>query len=1159
MSQPFALRAVPTKRPILTFWIVSLLGAALTHAQTVSSSVTAVVLDTSGAVIAAATCELLSTSTGVRLTASSASDGSVTFPRVPPGTYTLKVQAPGFKALELQNVIVTPSEIRTLGKLVLQVGEVRESVSVTAETAAIQLATAERSGMLTGSQLNEIALKGRDFFAMLQTIPGIVDTNASRETTSEAAISGLYINGARDNQKMVSVDGMVAHDTHSNGSMPFEPNMDSIAEVKVLTSNYQAEYGRNSAAVISVVTKSGTREFHGSGYNFYRHETLNANNFFNNRTATRKLPYRYRISGFSIGGPIYIPAKFNSDKDKLFFFWSREYTGVKRDYGSQFVNTPTAAEREGDFSRSFDVNGALIPIRDPLTAQPFPANRIPKDRISRLGAAILSFFPLPNFTDPDPRNAYRWNYRSVYSGNAPRRNEILRIDANVTAALRMYYRFIREPRPLSVPWGDWKAGSINWLMDPVRVEDRGQGHLLQVTRTFSATLVSETTLGYTMRARDFDFTHPDVVARSRMGNPPQWYADPAVPDYVPNVSFGGQPANTINAALTAQIPNRYRNPVVSFTSHLSQVRGSHRVKSGISVERTLARAPTGGYFRGVFAFARDTNNPFESNHSFANALLGNFASYTETSRRNDTRQLFWNAEWYLQDNWVLTKRFTVDLGVRFYHMPPIRELNNLAATFDPALYEPRKAPALYVPGRDSAGRRVALDPLTGVTTYAALIGQYVPGTGDPANGMAVGGRGGYPAGLYTRPWVNYGPRVGVAYDLFGDGKTALRAGWGWFYDTGQNNPFSNTTGNPPISYTPVLYYGNLESYALGGGVIGPSNLSIISGRHKTPNTMNYSVGLQRQLWGTVLDAAYVGALSRHLFLVRNINPIGMYARFNPANEDPTQPGKPLPDNFLRPFKGYGNLSQYENAGTANYNSLQVSVNRRFTRGLQFGVAYTYSKVLGVASTDTESVSPYFPERHRNYGPLSFDRRQVVVINYIYQLPKVSQWLRAEPVRWVLDSWFLSGITSFLTGAPFTPGFTTVDGADITGSTEGARITVTADPRLPRGERTFYRNFKTEVFQRTPLGDFGNAGVGLLYGPGVNNWDLSISKRVPLRSEERYVQFRTEMFNAWNHTQFSGLYTTARFDLSGRQVDPNFGAYSSARAARIIQLSLKLVF
>ena len=349
----------------------------------------------------------------------------------------------------------------------MQIGEVREAVNVTAEAAVLQLSSAEKSGVLTGTQVNNLALKGRDFFALMQTIPGIVDTNSSREATTTASNASIYINGARDNQKNFTVDGVTAHDTHSNGSMPFMPNMDSISEIRVLTSNYQAEYGRNAGGAITAITKSGSRDFHGSGYDFYRHESLNANDFFNNRTGTQKAPYRYRISGYSIGGPLFIPKTFNTAKEKFFFFWSQEYTGVKRDYGTRFINVPTEFERNGDYSRSFDVNGALIPVRDPLTGQPFPGNMIPSNRFNQLGRSFLNFMPLPNYTDPDPRNQYRWNYRSQYSGGMPRRNDMLRLDANLSPTFRLYYRFGKDRDNLLQPWNSWQTGSMNYFLTPV--------------------------------------------------------------------------------------------------------------------------------------------------------------------------------------------------------------------------------------------------------------------------------------------------------------------------------------------------------------------------------------------------------------------------------------------------------------------------------------------------------------------------------------------------------------------------------------------------------------------------------------------------------------------------------------------------------------------
>jgi hypothetical protein len=268
---------------------------------------------------------------------------------------------------------------------------------------------------------------------------------------------------------------------------------------------------------------------------------------------------------------------------------------------------------------------------------------------------------------------------------------------------------------------------------------------------------------------------------------------------------------------------------------------------------------------------------------------------------------------------------------------------------------------------------------------------------------------------------------------------------------------------------------------------------------------------------------------------------------------------PLQDNFLRPYYGYGNINQREFTGTSNYHALQVSANRRFAKRMQFGVAYTWSKVLTVSSGDNGGLSSYFPTRQWNYGPANFDQPHTLVLNYTYDLPKIGTATGFRPAKWVLDNWQVSGVTSFLSGNPFTPGFTLVDGQDTTGSTDGAKISVVGDPRLDKSQKTFNRTFNTDVFRRTPQGSFGNAGVGILYGPGMNNWDLAVSKRFSLFSESRYIQFRTEMFNAFNHTQFSGQNATARFDKNGVQTDPNFGAYTSAFKPRNIQLSLKLVF
>lgn len=1151
------------KRSLTSFLACLLAFAGSAAAQNVSSSLLGTVNDPSGAPVLGAEVQLVSQTTGGVLTASSNSLGLFRFPIVQPDRYKLTVQASGFKTYVQSDLQLSANETRDLGQIALELGSVKENITVEAIATPVQTASSEKSALVTGDQLNQIALKGRDFLGLMYTLPGVVDTRSTRDSTSPNSIGGLYIAGGRQESKNFTVDGINDLDTGSNDTIHYEPNMDAIAEVRVLTSNYQAEFGRSSGGAITVITKGGGRDFHGGGWFTYRDKGLNANTWANNKSGIPKSPYHLTIEGFSLGGPIYIPKHFNTDRKRFFFFFSQEYTGNSSS-GTDYGYMPTTAERGGDFSRSVDTDGSAITVTDPTTGRPFPLNIIPADRINKTGAAVLNFFPAPNFSTSDPAYRYSRNYAAASYTTHSRRNDVVRGDWYVSNKVNAYFRYINDH--------DDTVGNDTYSSYPGLEVDHpnpGHGYAGHLVYTITPSLMNEVTIGKSFNTWDYFAVNDKQWDRGLINNIPKWYPiNPALgnqKNYIPDISFGGTPGGAVPSVTPDQLPYWNGNNIYSLSDNLSKIRGAHNFKFGVYFERTqkIENQELGNYL-GAYDFSTDENNPNDTGDTFANALLGNFDSYTETSSRLIQRIWFTDLEFYAQDNWRVNKRLTLDIGLRLYHVTPQADQHNVLAGFNPALYTRSQIPTLYQPAL-SKGEQVAVDPLTGKNYPYAYVGMIVPNSGDPANGAIIGGVNGVPHGVYSVSTLSYGPRFGFAYDVFGNGKTALRGGIGLFHDTIDGNPSMNMSGNPPLSYTPIAYYGNLATMQQSGGLIGPSDIYFMLGNQQMPRTVSYSLGVQQSLgFGTVLDVSYVGNFARHLLWVHNLNEIPIGARFNPANQNPAESkGTPLADNFLRPYRGWGNLNYEEFAATSNYNSLQVALNRRFSRGLMFAGAYTFSKTLGTANAETSSVSSYFPPRDRNYGPLSYDRRHVMTFSYTYDLPTFAASTMARKAAGaVLNNWTLSGIVAYSTGAPVLPSFSYTPTTDITGSSEGARITVLCNPNDMSGETwTIYHTYKTSCFGPTPVGQFGNAGVGIMQNPAYVNWDTSLGKKIPVGlGERRALSIRFETYNTFNHTEYSSIGTSFRFRLSnGAQTSTTIGQYTGTRAARILSLAVRFSF
>jgi hypothetical protein len=475
-------------------------------------------------------------------------------------------------------------------------------------------------------------------------------------------------------------------------------------------------------------------------------------------------------------------------------------------------------------------------------------------------------------------------------------------------------------------------------------------------------------------------------------------------------------------------------------------------------------------------------------------------------------------------------------------------------------YDRSKESPLFVPAFDARRQRVASDPTTGQLYPAVYIGAYVPGKGDPFSGTLFSNDKTYPRDFYDGQPVQLSPRFGFAYDPIGGGKMVIRGGFGVGKMTAPS--YGQTSGvtvnNAPATLTPQIFYGSMDTLLQAGSVLFPSGTGAFERDGKTPTMYNYSFGVQRYLGlNTVIDASYVGNVTRHLLQSVDLNVLPYGTHFLPQSIDPTT-GRSLPDVFLRPIPGYQAVTRKEYSGTANYNSLQVSASRRLSTGLQFGLSYTWSKNLASTSAEGGKLPTYVSWRTWSYGQTLWDQTQMAVIHALWRLPKASRAVDNRVVHHVFDDWNLSTVTTFAVGFPRAVTFTTSDGADITGGGDGVRTVIVGDANLPRGERGVNRWFNTAAFARPAQGTYGNAGPVNFRGPGVNNWNLSFAKRIPVK-EARAIETRIEMYNAFNHTQFSGVVTAAQFDVTGKQIAGRFGQVNAARNPRIMQAALRFSF
>jgi hypothetical protein len=1167
-----------SKRAVLSLAGLFVFAVAPVWGQANAGSITGIVQDSQSAVVPNARVTLTNEEQGVASarTIVTGPEGSYLFSPVLPGQYTVVVEAAGFKKYTQAHITLNVNDRLGLPTISLEVGSTGETVNVEANAIQLETVSAERAGVVSGRQMVDIAVNGRNYTSLLKTVPGI---------TADTTGGDAAVNGQRTGQNNFTVDGQNVTDIGVNQQFAYRINVDSIAEFKVSTNSQGAEFGRNSGAQVQIVTKSGSKDFHGTGYWFKRGEFMNANTWLNNYNGIQRPAYRYMTAGYTLGGPVFIPKHFNTGKDKLFFFFSHEWNRSFTPAALRQITVPTAAERSGDFSNTRDGAGVLQTIYDPATrtaalpqGQPFAGNKITPDRFNQYGPATLNWLPLPNtFGQP------LYNYQSQVPSSLPSFDQVYRADYNINAKWRLFVRGLVSKQTQNNPYG--RADTSNNLgLTPFYAPTYGESITGNLATIIGPTLTNEFQFGYTVNGIPGDGPpqgSPYYRSVSNI-NIPLLYPDADPAHVIPNFVFTGTPTVSGTAMTSfAGTPYHNRNPVWNIIDNVTKAVGNHTIKAGFYFEYAIKTENAFRPYNSTIDFGRDPNNPGDTNWAFSNALLGSYLTYTQINKDPLPNYPYTNVEWFGQDSWKVSKRLTLNYGLRMALIKPFHDDNNLMANFDFSKYDPAKQVVFYQPYGTGANRQ-ALNPITGQLLPAPYIGAIIPGVGDINNGMVVSGQNGTPLGLMEDRGIHWGPRFGAAYQL--DDKTVFRMGGGVYYErvaTFGIGITSNYTTNPPTLRTAQIYYGNLSTIQSSGGAFFPATVTKLSSDGHVPTVYNYSAGIQRELPKQFFaDVSFVGSQSRHLWLGEPFNYAPFGSAWLPQTQDPTVTPKfdgstNLGVNFYRPYIGYTNGTQYTWGTSANYNALQVAVNRR-TGPLQFGLAYVWSKALGVNAghpTDT---------RDYGYGPLPQDRTQSLTFNYIYDFPKFARpgtFLDNKVGKTILNDWQLSGLTSMSSGAPVNVTYT-VSGVSsallnrqITGSEDFApRVVFTCNPNLSPGDKNLDRYVNTSCFAPAQKGSIGlDSGYDRLRGPGINQWDANLFKNISIRERAR-IQLRLEAYNAFNHPEWASFNSSAVFNSAGSVINLptqlggtggrfGFGTLNAVRAnsQRILQIAAKLYF
>jgi len=1175
-------------------------------AQSDLGRISGFVKDPSGATIPNAKITVQNKS-GLQREATSNESGYYTITNVPPGFYTVTVEATGFERYVSTDDKLDPSS-NLVVDATMAVGKVTETVEVSAAAVQLQTESATVQNLVNRQQIDALEINGRNPIFMANLVPGV-------RGGTLAALSFNFsqgpnnINGARQQETLITYDGAPAVRTRANGTSIGAADVDSTQEIQILTADYSAEYGRSSGGQIRIVSKSGTQTFHGAAYDYVRNTIFNANTWQRNTTPATAFitaPVHYNQFGFNLGGPIYIPNHFNTNKDKLFFYQGEEWVRyVFTDTSA--LTVPTLLMRRGNFSELLDPNNIFfhktVAIMDPKTGQPFPGNIIPAPGTASAGSVasasglgILNAYPLPNLTTPINTNN-NWFFSAKHPQN--QRKDTTAIDWNITDKQQLRFRRVNfafnEYQPLDGGTNETpkffdrpnQTNSINyvWNISPTKVNELlVSGVKDDVHIPIDAANFLDRTKGVAQGAGLFGITYPYIFNDGTK----------LVPNRIPTVNM-----TTFSQLSGGPYPSHSSGPIIDVTDSLTWVKGNHTFKFGGQFEYqgendndeiNVSACPTcTNNQNGQFSFS-DNGGKFirpgyalaSSGLAVANAALGLFDSYSEIGHRAYTVFRSNMYEGFAQDAWKVKENLTINAGVRYTVTVPYHALWGNQIFFDPEFYDPSQA--------------VTVDPKTGLITGSPSIaqlynGMVIPGTHFPSSAAAHvpeantttynGLFRGTPDYFNNIQWGQFQPRMGVAYQ-FND-KTVFRAGGGRFYTRLPVSDSIFVGGNPPFQPNASVAFGSVDNPGGSGTQQVPLVVTTYARDLKSPEAWNWNFTVERELpWSSTVTAAYVGRRGVHLQREADINQPTLATLA--AN-----PGVNL--NAIRPYKGFGSIRESNDVASSKYNSLQLSWNRRSRNGLYFGVSYTYAHSYDNGS-NYRDVVPDTYDTSWLWGSSEFDAHHIFVLNYLYQLPFFKQ--QSGFVGKVLGGWQISGIVQAQTGLPCSVaaandyagvgldsnfgcgkngqywvqfGDPTILG-NFSNSSGDANywfrtclITLAPAQACPDGTAKFNGDDE-RVFRPPTPGTFNTQHVrNLIFQPGFQNWNMGLFKKINV-TERVDLQFRAEAFNVWNHPNWCAGNGSGCNGTNNVGFDPtssSFGKVSTKSGERNLQLSLRAEF